>query len=153
LKVHYSWLHSRKHADRELVGLRSNCREVLITDAMDAEPRAACPRRGATAEDRIRSQRAYLVGKVGFMVIEGSMFVMGLIVYFYLRLKVDPWPPSLANPQIGFATANLCVVLASLLPNAFAKRAAEALDLRGVRLWLLILTLVGVVVLVLRAFE
>ena len=92
-------------------------------------------------------------GTVGFMVIEGSMFVMGLIVYFYLRLKVDPWPPSLANPQIGFATANLCVVLASLLPNAFAKRAAEALDLRGVRLWLLILTLVGVVVLVLRAFE
>ena len=26
-------------------------------------------------------------GTVGFMVIEGSMFVIGLVVYFYLRLK------------------------------------------------------------------
>jgi heme/copper-type cytochrome/quinol oxidase subunit 3 len=92
-------------------------------------------------------------GTVGFMVIEGSMFVMGLIVYFYLRLKVDAWPPSLPNPQIGFATANLCVVLASCVPNALAKRAAEAFDLRKTRLWLVVLTLVGVVTLVLRAFE
>jgi len=92
-------------------------------------------------------------GTVGYMVIEGSMFVMGLIVYFYLRLKVDAWPPSLPDPQIGFATANLCVVLASCLPNAFAKQAAEALDLRKTRLWLVVLTLTGLVALVLRAFE
>ena len=92
-------------------------------------------------------------GTVGFMVIEGSMFVMGLIVYFYLRLKVDAWPPSLPNPDIGFATANIGVVLASCVPNAFAKRAAEAFDLRKVQLWLVVLTLVGVVTLVLRAFE
>jgi heme/copper-type cytochrome/quinol oxidase subunit 3 len=93
-------------------------------------------------------------GTVGFMVIEGSMFVMGLIVYFYLRLKVDAWPPpSLANPQIGFATANLCVVLASCAPNALAKRSAEAFDLRRVQLWLVVLTLVGSGALVLRAFE
>ena len=92
-------------------------------------------------------------GTVGYMVIEGSMFVMGLIVYFYLRLKVDAWPPSLPDPQIGFATANLCVVLASCLPNAFAKKAAEALDLRKTRLWLVVLTLTGLVALLLRAFE
>jgi cytochrome c oxidase subunit III len=92
-------------------------------------------------------------GTVGFMVIEGSMFVMGLIVYFYLRLKVDPWPPSLPNPDVGFGTVNLAVVLASCIPNAFAKRAAEAFDLPKARLWLVVLTLVGAVTLVLRAFE
>lgn len=92
-------------------------------------------------------------GTVGFMVIEGSMFVMGLIVYFYLRLKVEPWPPSLPNPDVGFATANLAVVLASCVPNAFAKRAAERFDLPKARLWLVVLTLVGVVTLAFRALE
>jgi cytochrome c oxidase subunit III len=92
-------------------------------------------------------------GTVGFMVIEGSMFVMVLIVYFYLRLKVEAWPPSQPHPDIGFATANVVVVLASCVPNAFAKRAAERFDLDRVRIWLVVLTLVGVVTLVLRGFE
>ena len=92
-------------------------------------------------------------GTLGFMVIEGSMFVMMLIVYFYLRLKVDAWPPSLPNPDIGFATANLVLVLISIIPSVLAKRAAEAFDLRKVQLWLIVLTLVGGITLVLRAFE
>jgi cytochrome c oxidase subunit 3 len=92
-------------------------------------------------------------GTVGFMVIEGSMFVMAIIVYFYLRLKVDTWPPSLPNPNIGFATTNLLVILLSCIPNALAKRAAEAFDLRKARLWLVVLTLIGAVALVLRGFE
>jgi heme/copper-type cytochrome/quinol oxidase subunit 3 len=66
---------------------------------------------------------------------------------------VEEWPPSLPNPQIGFATANLGLVLASCVPNALAKRAAEAFDLRKVRLWLVVLTLVGLVALVLRGIE
>jgi cytochrome c oxidase subunit III len=92
-------------------------------------------------------------GTTGFMVIEGSMFVMALIVYFYLRLKVDEWPPSLPDPDIGFATANLLLILASCVPNAAAKKAAERFDLQKVRLWLVVLSVIGVVSLVLRAFE
>jgi heme/copper-type cytochrome/quinol oxidase subunit 3 len=92
-------------------------------------------------------------GTVGFMVIEGSMFVMVIIVYFYLRLKVPNWPPSLPNPNVGMATANLLLVLASCLPNAIAKRAAEAFDLRKTKIWLVVLILIGVVTLVIRAFE
>ena len=92
-------------------------------------------------------------GTLGFMVIEGSMFVMMLVVYFYLRLKVDAWPPSLPNPDIGFATANIVLVLISIIPSMLAKRAAEAFDLRKVQLWLVVLTVVGGITLVLRAFE
>ena len=92
-------------------------------------------------------------GTTGFMVIEGSMFVMALIVYFYLRLKVEQWPPSLPDPDIGFATANLLLILASCIPNAFAKKAAERFDLRSVRLWLVVLSVIGLIALVLRAFE
>ena len=92
-------------------------------------------------------------GTVGFMVIEGSMFVMALVVYFYLRLKVDSWPPSLPDPDIGFATANLLLMFASCLPNALSKKAAESFDLRGVRWTLIALTAFGLVALALRAFE
>jgi cytochrome c oxidase subunit I+III len=92
-------------------------------------------------------------GTVGFMVIEGSMFVMALIVYFYLRLRVDVWPPSLPDPNLGFGTANLVLVIVSCLPNALAKRAAEAFELNTVRVWMVVLTLVGLAALVLRAFE
>jgi cytochrome c oxidase subunit 3 len=92
-------------------------------------------------------------GTVGFMVIEGSMFVMAIVVYFYLRLKVHQWPPSLPDPFVGIATANLALVLLSCIPNMLAKRAAEHYNAPGARLWLGVLTVIGVVTLVLRALE
>lgn len=92
-------------------------------------------------------------GTAGFMVIEGSMFVLVLITYFYLRLQVSAWPPSLPDPSIGFGTANLILVIISCLPAAFAKAAAEKYDVDRVRPWLTLLVLMGVGALVLRAFE
>lgn len=92
-------------------------------------------------------------GTIGFMVIEGSMFVIAIITYFYLRLKVSDWPPSLPDPSLGVGTANLILVLVSCIPNQFAKKAAERMDLPGVRLWLTILVLFGVANVVLRGFE
>ncbi len=92
-------------------------------------------------------------GTVGFMVIEGSMFVIGIIVYFYLRLRVPDWPPSLPDPSLGPGTINILLVLVSCIPNAFAKKAAEEYNLSRVRLWLTVLTLMGVGNVVLRAFE
>jgi cytochrome c oxidase subunit I+III len=87
------------------------------------------------------------------MVIEGSMFVIALITYFYLRLKVSDWPPSLPDPSLTVGTANLLVVFVSCIPNMLAKKAADKMDLRGVRLWLTILVAFGVVNVVLRAYE
>jgi len=92
-------------------------------------------------------------GTAGFMVIEGSMFVMAIIVYFYLRLKVQNWPPSLPDPNLLIPSVNLLVVLVSAIPNALAKKAAESFDLGGTRLWLAVLTLIGVANVVLRGFE
>ena len=92
-------------------------------------------------------------GTVGFMVIEGSMFVIVLIAYFYLRLKVSAWPPSLPDPDYFYGTINLAVVAVSCIPAALAKQAAEQFDLRRVRLWLGVLTAFGAASLVLRALE
>jgi len=92
-------------------------------------------------------------GTVGFMVIEGSMFAIVLVAYFYLRLKVADWPPSLPNPDLTVGTANLLLVFVSCIPNALAKKAAEAQQLSRTRLWLTVVTLFGVGNVILRAFE
>lgn len=92
-------------------------------------------------------------GTVGFMVIEGSMFVIALVVYFYLRLKVETWPPSVPDPDLAYGTANLILVLVSILPAAMSKKAAEKLDLSRSRAWLAVLVLMGVASVVLRGFE
>ena len=92
-------------------------------------------------------------GTAGYMVIEGSMFVIALIVYFYLRLKVSAWPPSLPDPDVGFATLNVVLVLVSLVPTYLAKAAAERFDRRTTALWLLVLEIFGIATLVIRGFE
>jgi heme/copper-type cytochrome/quinol oxidase subunit 3 len=92
-------------------------------------------------------------GTIGFMVIEGSMFLMVAITYFYLRLRVDEWPPNQPNPDLFYGTLHLVVLLVSVLPNHFAKRAAEKYSLAWVQFWLVLCTLFGLALLVIRAFE
>jgi cytochrome c oxidase subunit I+III len=92
-------------------------------------------------------------GTVGFMVIEGSMFVIAIIVYFYLRLRVEQWPPSLPDPDPTWGTVNLILVLVSIVPAALAKAAAEKFDLSRTRRWLAVLVAMGIASLFLRVLE
>jgi heme/copper-type cytochrome/quinol oxidase subunit 3 len=61
-------------------------------------------------------------GTTGFMVIEGSMFVIAIVVYFYLRLQVRDWPPSLPNPGLFYGTANLLTSSSALLRPTSPRR-------------------------------
>lgn len=92
-------------------------------------------------------------GTISYMVIEGSMFAMVLLTYFYLRLKVDDWPPSLPDPDLFWGTLNLVVLLASTVPNHIAKVAAQAFDLARVRWSMVACVLFGVVLLAIRWLE
>jgi heme/copper-type cytochrome/quinol oxidase subunit 3 len=92
-------------------------------------------------------------GTIGFMVIEGAMFVMVLIAYFFLRTRSTEWPPAVPNPDLTWATINTALLFASAIPNHLTKLAAEAYDLRKVRLLLPICVLFGVAFLVIRALE
>jgi heme/copper-type cytochrome/quinol oxidase subunit 3 len=73
------------------------------------------------------------------ILMEGGMFVVLFAVYFFLRTPVADWPPGVAYPRPFWGTVNLVVIVASCVPNHFAKKAAEALDLRRVRLWLAVM--------------
>ena len=92
-------------------------------------------------------------GSVGFIVIEGSMFVMVLVAYFFLRTRVTEWPPSLPDPDVTWGTVHLLVLLASVAPNQMVKKAAEELDLRRVRLLMPVMVALGLALLVIRVYE
>ena len=92
-------------------------------------------------------------GTVSFMVIEGSMFVMVLVAYYFLRTRVPEWPPSAPNPDATFGTINLLMLFASAVPNQMCKKAAEDLNLRRVRMLMPVLLMFGLAVIVLRVFE
>lgn len=92
-------------------------------------------------------------GTVSFMVIEGTMFITVLITYFYLKLRVSEWPPSVPDPDVAFGTINTVILFTSCLPNHWAKRAAERYDLPRVRLWMVVAMAFGLAFLVVRVFE
>jgi heme/copper-type cytochrome/quinol oxidase subunit 3 len=93
-------------------------------------------------------------GTCGLMLIEGTMFALVIGAYFYLRIRMPAWPPSnIAPPLLRWGTLNLILLLASALPNQLAKNAAERVDLRAVRLWLLVCLAFGIAFNTVRVFE
>lgn len=92
-------------------------------------------------------------GTVGVAAIEGMVFAIAIMMYFYIRTRVDTWPPNADPPDLRFGTLNTLILLASCVPNHFAKRAGERLDPRGVRIWMAVAFLFAIAFLVVRGFE
>jgi cytochrome c oxidase subunit 3 len=92
-------------------------------------------------------------GTAGLMAIEGTVFGLAIMAYFYLRSHADAWPLHSPPPDLRWGTANTVLLVASLLPNHLAKRAAERLDRDGVRLWVTVCLLVGIAFLGIRVLE
>jgi cytochrome c oxidase subunit 3 len=92
-------------------------------------------------------------GTAGLMVVEGTVFAIAVLTYFYLRSHASLWPPSTEPPLVFWSTVNTVVLLASLYPNQLAKRAAERQDLARARSALLACLVFSVVFLVIRVFE
>jgi cytochrome c oxidase subunit III len=84
-------------------------------------------------------------GTLGMCLIEGTAFALTIAAYFYLRTRNAQWPPDgIAPPRLLWGTLNTIVLLLSGIPNQLAKRAAERIDLRGVRIWLIACVLFGI---------
>ncbi|PYS73478.1 MAG: cytochrome C oxidase subunit III [Acidobacteria bacterium] len=88
------------------------------------------------------------------ILMEGTMLVILLISYFFLRTAVPEWPPAhTLPPNLFWGTLNTAIILVSVFPNQLAKKAAESLDVKGVRLWMIVTLLFGVAFAVVRIFE
>ena len=70
------------------------------------------------------------------MLIEGSVFALVIVSYLYLKGRVPHWPPTGPSPRLLWGTVNTIILLASCVPNALTKKAAEKFDLPAVKLWL-----------------
>jgi heme/copper-type cytochrome/quinol oxidase subunit 3 len=92
-------------------------------------------------------------GTMGLMLIEGTVFALAIMSYFYLRSHASAWPMSRFPPELIWGNINTAVMLGSLVPNYFAKQAAERLDLRKVRLWMVVCLLFSVAFLGVRVLE
>jgi cytochrome c oxidase subunit I+III len=92
-------------------------------------------------------------GTGGMIVIEGTLFAIGIAAYFYLRGLSMHWPPSTSPPDLLWGTVTTAILIVSGVPNHLAAKAAEQEDLRAVRLWLGVCVLAGALLLVTRAYE
>ncbi|HEU4563842.1 MAG TPA: hypothetical protein VFS05_04295 [Gemmatimonadaceae bacterium] len=93
-------------------------------------------------------------GIVCFMLIEGTTLALCAASYIYVRRNFNAWPPERTPlPDLTVASVNMLVMLASVLPAYLCARAAKRLDLAGVKRWLVVMALFGIVILVLRWFE
>jgi heme/copper-type cytochrome/quinol oxidase subunit 3 len=93
-------------------------------------------------------------GTLGIVLIEGAAFALAIGAYFYLRTRMPAWPPDgVAPPALLWGSVNTALLIASAIPNELTKRAAERVDLRGVRVWLVVCLAFAVGFNVVRVFE
>jgi heme/copper-type cytochrome/quinol oxidase subunit 3 len=89
----------------------------------------------------------------GLMLIEGTAFAIAVAIYFYLRDINASWPLNAPPPDWRWGTLNTLVLALSMIPNQFAKRAAQRQDRRAARLWLVVCLAFAVAFIAVRAFE
>jgi heme/copper-type cytochrome/quinol oxidase subunit 3 len=92
-------------------------------------------------------------GMMGMILIEGTMFVLAAAAYLYLSNQVTDWPPHAPNPTLRYGALFTILVLLSVVPNMWLHRVSQRESLRGTQIGLVIMSVVGVVLLVLRYFE
>lgn len=92
-------------------------------------------------------------GNAWMMVIEGSAFGFMIVIYFYLRSLAETWPEGGAAPDLLWGTTNAVLILLSAIPNTYTGRAALDHDLRGVRVGLVLCSLLGLALCAVRALE
>jgi cytochrome c oxidase subunit I+III len=93
-------------------------------------------------------------GVLGLLAIEGTMFALLAATYFYLLRNFTTWPPAgTARPDLLAGTANMLLLLVSVWPMRIAHRAALEEQRAPVWVGFAVCAGVGIVSLVLRAFE
>ncbi|HST95195.1 MAG TPA: cytochrome c oxidase subunit 3 [Microvirga sp.] len=92
-------------------------------------------------------------GTVAFCILEGTGFVVAIGGYLYLTFVNQQWPLSAPPLDLLWSSILTAVAVASVWPNWLAKRNGEREDLRKVRRDLVVMSVLGIVLIVLRVFE
>jgi cytochrome c oxidase subunit III len=92
-------------------------------------------------------------GTLGFCALEGTGFALAAGTYLYLVWLNPQWPLADVPPDLLWSSLLTAVLVASAWPNHLAGAAAKEEDLPRVRLLLVAMSVIGVVILAIRAFE
>lgn len=110
----------------------------------------------ALLDDHTFSYRAPIWwGNLLMIFIEGAAFALMLVTYYYIRRNFNTWPPERTYlPDLGVSTANLILLLVSIVPIWYAAKLAFAHAAPArIGIWLMVVVAFGVIAIVLRAFE
>jgi heme/copper-type cytochrome/quinol oxidase subunit 3 len=92
-------------------------------------------------------------GAMAFIALEGMGFAIAIAAYLYLYAVNPTWPLNSPPPDLWPGSLETIVFILSIIPNELVNRRARRHDLRGVRIGLIIMTLIGLGLLVIRGFE
>jgi len=92
-------------------------------------------------------------GVMGMIAIEGTVFALAIAVYLYVRKDFTEWPPVAQPPELFWGTLNTLILIVSMVPNQWAKRAAERYDARNVKWALVVCLIFSAAFLAVRVFE
>jgi cytochrome c oxidase subunit 3 len=92
-------------------------------------------------------------GVSGFMAIESAGFALAFAAYFFLMAQEKQWPASAPPPDLFWGSATAVLLMLSEVPNIWIKDAAEARDLKKVRIGLVVMSLIVLPIFVTRGFE
>jgi cytochrome c oxidase subunit III len=92
-------------------------------------------------------------GTLAFMLIEGTGFALALAIYLYLWSLASTWPIAAPAPDLGPGTLLTLILIASVVPNHFVSKWAGTEDLRRVRIGIVVMAVLGILPLIVRAFE
>ncbi len=110
----------------------------------------------AILDDHAFSVRAPIWwGNLLMIFIEGAVFALMVVAYYYIRRNFNTWPPERTYlPDLGVSTVNVVLQLVSLAPMWYASKLAFLHDPpERIGRWLMIVVAFGIVAIILRAFE
>ena len=92
-------------------------------------------------------------GMMGMIAVEGMAFALSIAAYLFLRSQSQEWPLGVPPPDLLWGTLNVGILLASMLPNHWTKRAAEQGHEHRMRIGLVICALFGFALIAVRVLE
>lgn len=93
-------------------------------------------------------------GNIGFMLIEGTGFLLAAAAYLYLMTQAPAWPPNGdPPPDLAWGTIFTIALLLSEIPNLYVLRCARAKHVAGIRWGSLAMVAIALLLMVPRGFE
>lgn len=92
-------------------------------------------------------------GTIAFMALEGMGFVLCYGVFLYIAWLNPQWPVGFPQQPLTWSTIFTVVLVASLIPNWLVMKRTKPKDNRTLRWLLVLMSLIGLCLLVIRYFE